>query len=133
MTHKSIHRRRRIAPRSKLGARRAAIYAKVRADYLRENRWCKVALLLPGPGRGELVEATQVHHSRGKLGPLLIDTRFFVAVSAASHDWIERNKNDARRYGFLCERGLFNSPPRDAETERLREVIAEQTYNKEKA
>jgi hypothetical protein len=120
---KRIPRRRRIKPRSKLGARRAAIYAKVRAAYLRQNPWCKVALLLPGPGRGKLVEATQIHHSRGKLGPLLIDTRFFVAVSAENHDWLERNKNDARRYGFLCEKGLFNSPPKDAQTERLRERI----------
>lgn len=118
-----MKRPRRVRQRSTLKAVRDRLYAKVRAAYLLKHRACKVALLLPGPGKGKLVPATQVHHSRGRNGPLLIDERFFVSVSAENHDWIDRNKADARRLGLLCDKGLFNSPPKDAESERLREII----------
>jgi hypothetical protein len=53
---------------------------------------------------------TQIHHMRGRRGSLLRDQRHWLAVSAAGHDWIERHKEEARRHGWLCEKGLFNTP-----------------------
>jgi hypothetical protein len=45
--------------------------------------------------------ATQIHHRNKKHGKRLVDVRWFLAVSAAEHDWIEANKSQARELGLL--------------------------------
>ena len=55
--------------------------------------------------------ATQVHHKMGRQGfadeqeiPLIVDVRFFLAVSAQGHDFIERNPWKARQQGWTVNR-----------------------------
>lgn len=50
------------------------------------------------------------HHSRGKLGPLLMDERFWVPTCRSLHSWIQDNPAEARTLGLLCEKGLWNKP-----------------------
>lgn len=50
------------------------------------------------------------HHQRGKLGPLLMDERFWIPVCRPCHAWIDANRNAARAMGLLCQRGEWNKP-----------------------
>lgn len=49
--------------------------------------------------------AVQVHHSRGRLGSLLTDARFFVEICKLHHRWIHDNMDAARKEGLLCQLG----------------------------
>ena len=69
--------------------------------------------------------ANDVHHQRGKAGTLLIDQRFWLAVCRPCHSYIQDNKAEARAKGWLCDWGLWNSPPADEISEQLRSLIAE--------
>lgn len=53
------------------------------------------------------------HHSRGRAGSLLCDTRFWIALCPKCHAWVHNHPENARRAGLLCERGLWNIPPKD--------------------
>lgn len=48
--------------------------------------------------------ATQVHHKKGRIGPLLNDMRYWLAVSAEGHDRIERNPEWAYKMGYSFKR-----------------------------
>jgi len=51
---------------------------------------------------------TDVHHMRGRIGNLLHDQRYWLAVSRAGHEWIHRNPAEARKHGWLAEKGEWN-------------------------
>lgn len=69
------------------------------------------------------MKSRDVHHSRGRAGTLLIDVRFWKAVSRRGHYWIDDHPKEARAMGLLCEPGEWNRPPRDAETARLKQLM----------
>ncbi len=95
---------KRIARRSKSMARRMREY-RVKADaYKREHRHCERA------GCAKLT--ADIHHTRGRVGTLLMDTRFWVAVCRSCHDWIAANPEQARSEGLLCAKGSWNVPAR---------------------
>lgn len=56
-------------------------------------------------------DSSEVHHMRGRLGPLLLDQRFWVPVCRKAHAWIDANRKKARQYGWLCQKGEWNSMP----------------------
>jgi hypothetical protein len=58
------------------------------------------------------LKATQLHHKNGRLGPLLTNRRYWLAVSAIAHAWIHANPNAARAEGYLAAVGKWNSTPR---------------------
>jgi hypothetical protein len=91
------------------------LYRPRRARWLARNTVCAVTG----------TRATEVHHARGRVGTLLIDERFWVAVSRPGHRWIEDNKELARKSGLLCEKGLWNVAPKDAVTAKLECMIRE--------
>ena len=74
---KKANRPRAIKPISDKQLARLAEYRKVRKEFLsrKENQICPVT--------GE--KTNQVHHRKGKIGDLLCDTRFFLAVSFKGH------------------------------------------------
>lgn len=51
---------------------------------------------------------SDVHHQRGKLGPLLTDVRFFLPACRECHDWIGAHPSDARALGLLAQPGQRN-------------------------
>lgn len=69
-----------------------------------ENRWCPVMLKL----KGIQVRANQIHHVRGRIGPLLCATEHWLAVSAEGHFWIGAHPIAARENGWLCASGDWN-------------------------
>lgn len=61
---------------------------------------------------GHLISSriSQVHHKRGRLGPLLMDKRGWLGVSTQGHCWIDAHRELARQLGFLCQRGDWHRP-----------------------
>jgi hypothetical protein len=104
--------------------RRSARMAKLTTHYNAE-----VAAWLPGrrcavfPAKA----ATQNHHKRGRLGTLLLDKRFWIAVSQEGHDFIHNNVSKAMKLGLLAAKGYWHVWPDDEETRRLKNVILELT------
>jgi len=90
-----------------------------RAEHLAQNPICTVHC-----GK---CKADQIHHSRGRLGTLLIDRRFFKGVCCGGHAFCEKEKAMARQLGLLCKVGEWNTPPKDAETRRLELLIIDLT------
>ena len=71
-------------------------YLKDRVTFLlkKENQKCPVT-----GGR-----TTDVHHKKGRIGSLLLDQRFWLAVSADGHVKIEKNPIWAKEKGFSLNR-----------------------------
>jgi hypothetical protein len=103
--------------------RRAYLKALKRWQMLPENTYCRV-WLLSDKFRRELAKsgkpsrrpfATQCHHRRGRVltrhGDLLLLVSEWVPVSAAGHDWIDRNRSEARKLGLLAPHGEYNTWP----------------------
>ena len=54
----------------------------------------------------------EIHHRRGRVGPLLTDLRHLLATCSKCHDWIHEHVEEARTLGYICEKGLWNTPDR---------------------
>lgn len=81
-------------------------YRSIRADFLSRNRSCAVY---------SNKKSTQVHHAFGRLGPLLIESKLFIPVSLSGHQWIDANRDDARKLSWmgvplLAPNGEWNNP-----------------------
>jgi hypothetical protein len=72
-------------------------YSKDRKEFLErpENMFCAVF-----PWK----RATQVHHKMGRIGPLLLDQRFWIAVSDEGHKKIEAYPVWAKENNFSLDR-----------------------------
>lgn len=68
-------------------------YLKKRATFLK-NKVCPVT--------GQ--EATEIHHMKGRIGKLLTDEKFWLAVSRKGHIEIENNPLWAYEQGFSMKR-----------------------------
>ena len=84
-------------------------YTRDKKIFLAEHRFCAVF---------SEYFSTQVHHSRGRLGALLLDKRFWIPTSAWGHDWIHRNIESARQRKWkgrplMCEKGGWNRFPNE--------------------
>lgn len=88
--------RKRIKPMSEKRAAQNKEYLKLRTEFLKKNRFCAVF--------NGLILATEVHHMKGKIGKLLTDTRFFLPVSRAGHNFIENNPAIAYKKGWSLKR-----------------------------
>ena len=93
---------------------RLSIYRRLRRSFLQSNQKC---------ARYSTMPSREIHHTRGRAGTLLVDVRFWVAVSREAHDWIQSHPIEARAEGLLCPVGSWNTPPNDAETDRLRWLL----------
>jgi len=74
---------------------RNKLYKSVRAEYLKNNPMCEVC--------GN-IEADQIHHKKGRIGDLLFDTSFFMAVDFICHRKIHDNDAWARENGYMIKR-----------------------------
>lgn len=82
-------------------ARQLKEYSKLKRAFLKQHPYCAVF-----PAR----RASDIHHIRGRTGRLLLDTRYWLAVSRAGHNWIHQNPALARQRGFLAPLGQWNKP-----------------------
>lgn len=47
---------------------------------------------------------TDVHHSKGRIGSLLLDTRYWIALSREGHKYVEENPEWAKENGYSLDR-----------------------------
>lgn len=83
---------------SKKRAKQYRDYSKVRKEFLLENPYCQARI------PGCLIEATDVHHKKGKIEGLLTDTNYFMAVCRSCHNYIEGHPKEAKEKGFSLSR-----------------------------
>lgn len=88
-------------------------YIAARHDYLDQNgcvfvdvvgRYVGVCQRCGGRGFVEL------HHKRGRLGPLLIDKRHFAILCESCHRHVHTHVNKARGEGWIAQIGEWNRP-----------------------
>jgi hypothetical protein len=88
-------KRSRINPVSKKKLAIRKEYASMAAAFILKYSKCVVY-----PNRN----ATDVHHTRGRLGAMLVDKKWWLPVSRAGHIWIHANPREATEKGLLFSR-----------------------------
>lgn len=48
--------------------------------------------------------ATEIHHAKGRIGDLLLDTQYFKPVCRYCHHWIENHPKEAKELGLSVSR-----------------------------
>lgn len=91
--------RKRIRPVSKRKAAERKLYVANRDAYLAT---CKICW---GCFKPRLLE---LHHVRGRLGPLLLDERYWMALCPACHRWVHENIEAARKRNLIAAAGDWN-------------------------
>ncbi len=80
-----------LKSRSKKRSKEESEYSKLRKAFLTENPYCAQIKFHGCSGR-----ATTIHHSRGRVGRLLTDKRWFIPLCMECHSWVEENHKYAR-------------------------------------
>ena len=71
------------------------------------RQWCPVARII----FLEHIRVSETHHIRGRAGKLLLDKRFWMAVSHKGHRYIHDHPKSARLYHWIAEPGDWNKQP----------------------
>lgn len=100
---------------SKRRARASRIYAPMAEAWKAGKGCCCAGLRVAGRliCREQSHACEDVHHARGRLGPLLLDQRFWKPVCRKAHNFLGNNPNMARALGLLCQPGEWNTAPRE--------------------
>ena len=71
-------------------------YSVLRIEFLGkiENKACPITGL----------ETTDIHHKKGRVGSLYLDTKFWVALSREGHKFVEENPIWAKENGYSLNR-----------------------------
>lgn len=85
-----------IRRRSKKRAKQEREYGIIRALFLDQNPICQVKNCR-GPSQ-------EVHHKKGRIGELLTDVRYFLAVCNPHHRYIENHPIEAKAHGYSLSR-----------------------------
>jgi hypothetical protein len=98
-------------------------YRRIADEFLAkpENNFCRVHWALTG----QKIQATCIHHLRGRHKTLKYDTRYFCPTSWANSGWPHQNIERARQLGLIAQAGEWAVEPGDSETERLRQWMQE--------
>ena len=88
-----------IAPRSPKRAKQEREYSKERKIFLLANPNCKAKL----PNQCT-ISATDVHHTKGREGWLLLAVAFWIPVCRGCHTWIEEHPEQAKQLGLSLNR-----------------------------
>lgn len=89
---------KRIAPLSDKRKIEQREYLKSRLIFLNEHQKCEAGLT------GCRIWATEVHHKRGRIGRLLLNILYWLAVCRVCHRWIEEHPEEAKEKGFSLNR-----------------------------
>ncbi len=114
----------RIRPVSKKQSQRLRLYLKARKEYLQKFPYCQwfchynnldyeevvrnngyVRMKFEyGLGMAKVPLANQIHHKRGRIGSLLTDQEFFMAVCDIGHVWIHNHTGQSYELGYMLPR-----------------------------
>jgi len=111
---------RRISPNK---AKSDRLYRTISKEFLArpENSFCRVHFALTG----QKIQATCIHHVRGRLGTLKFDTRWFCPTSFSNSLWPHANIEKARELGLIALNGEWHNAPDDEETAKIRAMMIE--------
>ncbi len=76
-----------------------AKYDKLRSEFLEANPICR---------RCQRARASDVHHMRGRVGDLMLDTRWWLPLCRACHAWVDVHPEAAIEGGFAALRNTVN-------------------------
>ncbi len=87
--------KRTVRPRqvSKKRSAQNRFYRVVRAGYMEKHPTCQHP--------GCMAPATDIHHRKGRIGDLLVDTRWFMSVCRPHHLHIHAHPLEARQAGLI--------------------------------
>lgn len=87
---------KRVKPFSDKMISKLAKYKVVRDKWLKEHGVCE----FEGCGSREVT----LHHKKGRLGDLLINTDYFCSLCWQHHFWVETHPEEAIKMGLSCKR-----------------------------
>ncbi len=109
----------RLKPFSKKRSKLNAEYLKKRAAFLEAHPWCQWTIAeacgaewMAIETGGRIIDntrnifincppATEIHHRKGRVGPLLMDETYWMAVCRYAHRQIHENPKIAKEKGYL--------------------------------
>ena len=86
---------KRIPKKSKKLVDAEKIYNKERKEYLQAYPYCE---------RGCGLGSSCIHHKKGRIGALLTDPEYFMAVCIDCHKWIEEHPLESKAKGYSVSR-----------------------------
>lgn len=90
--------------------REQRLYQQEARQFKKEHPWCQCCPLLR---MGKAVRRTKdIHHLRGRLGPLLRDKRYWMSACRPCHDFLHANPQAARNWGMMANTGQWNKGPK---------------------
>lgn len=92
-------KKKSIAPISESQKKRLAEYRIVRDKYMKEHETCQAKV--PNVCTGYSLD---LHHMGGKIGNMLTNVQYFLAVCRCCHNWIGDNHSSAMNLGLVVER-----------------------------
>lgn len=88
-----------VKQRSQPEAVRMAVYVPIAEMYKFMHPRCEICPLRAEDPHCYALPTVDIHHSRGRDGLLLFDTRWFKAACRPCHEWAERNPKAAAAVG----------------------------------
>lgn len=86
-----------------------AEYKRRRRTFLKANPWCEGFHAIP-TCYGHACVATEVHHTKGRDGDLLLDEDHWTAIGRPCHAWIHQHPDEARKRGFYKNPERIDQP-----------------------
>lgn len=96
---KTVKKQYKIPSRSPKRAKQEREYGKLRKKFLEQNPICQMKL--PNICTHQ---ATDVHHTAGRIGDLLTDVRYWKGGCRACHTWVELHPKEAKEMGLSINR-----------------------------
>lgn len=87
---------RRVSKKTSSRSKRLRLYEKAKIEYLSRFVVCESEFCNNN--------SSQIHHKKGRIGSLLWDKNFFLAVCPFCHTKIETNRKWAMEKGYLLDR-----------------------------
>lgn len=110
-----IKQAKKIKRQSDKSRLQGLIYTRKRRVFMKqpENEFCPVAYYFLKEDIQEntaqntewlnSIEATELHHKKGRIGKLLLHVPFWLAVSRKGHQWIHDNPKESYKKGWLIK------------------------------
>lgn len=87
-------------PRSLKRQKQGKEYSALRGEFLMLHPHCQAALT------GCLRHASEIHHKKGRIGELYLDTTAWLSCCHSCHVWIELHPREAKELGLSQSRDL---------------------------
>ncbi len=80
-------------------------YSKKRAKQVREYNSLIVEYLRENPDCGRCGDpAGTIHHKKGRMGEMLLNTKYWMPACIDCHSWIEAHPKEAKEKGYSLNR-----------------------------